>query len=87
MKTLLLTLLLTQQAPTPAMKCVEWKAQTKTVCERASDHTLGGAAVGYLIFGPLGAVVGAVAGHDNKESCHEEDTGARTCVRYEAVKP
>jgi hypothetical protein len=75
----LLGMLLTQQ-PTES-KCVEWKAQTKTVCEKADDHTFGGAAVGYLLLGPFGALVGAGAGHDDKQVCHEEVTGP-ICTKY-----
>jgi hypothetical protein len=83
MKALLIGLLLAQQAP--AMKCVEWKPQTKTVCED-DDHTLGGAALGWFVLGPLGAAAGALLGHDSKQVCHEETVGAPVCTKYEAVK-
>jgi hypothetical protein len=68
------------------MKCVEWKPVTKTVCEKAHDHTLGGAALGWLVFGPFGALAGAAVGHHSKEVCREVDTGATTCTKYEIVK-
>ena len=85
MKTLLLIgMLLGQQAP--AMKCVEWKPQTRTICEKADDHTLGGAAIGWLVLGPLGGLAGAILGHDDKQTCHEEQTGTNVCTRYEPVK-
>jgi hypothetical protein len=81
MKTLLLIgMLLGQQAP--AMKCVEWKPQTKTVCEKSEDHTLGGAAVGWLLLGPVGGIAGAILGHDDKQVCHEETVGDPVCTKY-----
>ena len=81
---LLIGLLLAQQPP--ALKCVEWKPKTKTVCEKADDHTLGGAAAGWFFLGPFGALAGAAIGHDDKQVCHEEDTGEKVCTKYEAAK-
>lgn len=65
-------------------RCLEERLVEKTVCKPTTKHPVAGAGLGWLVFGPLGAVAGAVIGNSSEQEC--EKTEEKTCAKYETQK-
>lgn len=65
-------------------RCLEERTVEKTICKPSTKHPVAGAGLGWLVFGPLGAVAGAVIGNTSDQEC--EKTEEKTCVKYEGKK-
>lgn len=63
--------------------CVLEKVVKKQVCKE-EKHPIAGAGIGWLVFGPLGAVAGAVIGSNPDRHC--EDVEERVCLEWKTPK-
>lgn len=75
--------LLLALAAEPEKVCVQETITKKEIC-KGESHALGGAAIGWMIFGPIGAAVGAIAGAEPEKKC--ETVEEKVCTKYEIKK-
>lgn len=79
---LAICVLVTRKALSSEPICTQTIVTEKEVCHE-EKHPIAGAGLGWLVFGPVGAVVGAVAGSNPDRECHMEKQ--EHCAKYASL--